>query len=216
MVLVSGRRGGYYGCLNARRKTCGNRLTIQRLKLERIILSGLRETILTEANLNRILQARRTEADKRKQEFIDLLATKRSEQTKLTREIENYIGFIKAGNFSKTVTRKLEEAEKKSESLEDEIKGLIPLAEGVTPASHKDRLKSQLEALKQALGGPEGQLIRALRDLLDGINLEPTIPQRAHQKRYVAHLMVRWSVLFEAQHSRYSPIHSEPQTLALY
>ncbi|MCH9634264.1 MAG: hypothetical protein S4CHLAM7_10100 [Chlamydiae bacterium] len=51
MVQVSGKGGGYYGCYNNKRKTCSNKLMIQRKKAEAHILQNLNERILTAENL---------------------------------------------------------------------------------------------------------------------------------------------------------------------
>ena len=42
---VSGRKGGYYGCVKARRSICDNRLLVRRKKAERVILTSLRDRI---------------------------------------------------------------------------------------------------------------------------------------------------------------------------
>ena len=46
MALVSGKGSGYYGCLNASRKSCDNRVLISRKRLEDKLLSALNEQVL--------------------------------------------------------------------------------------------------------------------------------------------------------------------------
>lgn len=43
MVQVSGKGGGYYGCYNAKRKSCTNKLLISRKRVEAIILNDLKK-----------------------------------------------------------------------------------------------------------------------------------------------------------------------------
>jgi len=47
MIQVSGRAGGYYGCYNAKRESCDNKLLISRRQVEVIILNDLKEKFLT-------------------------------------------------------------------------------------------------------------------------------------------------------------------------
>lgn len=51
MVQVSGKSGGYYGCYNAKRKTCNNTLKISRKRVEKIIIENLKSKILTSDNI---------------------------------------------------------------------------------------------------------------------------------------------------------------------
>lgn len=56
MVLVSGKGSDYYGCYNTKRKTCSNKLLIARNKVEKIILSELKEKLLIAENLEYIFK----------------------------------------------------------------------------------------------------------------------------------------------------------------
>lgn len=41
IAQVSGKGGGYYGCLGATKKACGNRLLVRRKLAERVLLLAL-------------------------------------------------------------------------------------------------------------------------------------------------------------------------------
>ena len=56
MVQVSGKGGGYYGCYNAKRKSCTNKLLVPRKRIEAIILNDLKEKFLTAENLKYIYE----------------------------------------------------------------------------------------------------------------------------------------------------------------
>lgn len=45
IVLISGKGGGYYGCYNAKRRTCTNNLLVPRKRIERAIIAELKERI---------------------------------------------------------------------------------------------------------------------------------------------------------------------------
>ena len=51
IVLVSGKGSGYYGCYNSKRKTCENKLLVPRKRVEKTIISELKEKILTRENV---------------------------------------------------------------------------------------------------------------------------------------------------------------------
>jgi len=51
IVLVSGKGSGYYGCFNAKRKTCNNTLLVPRKRIEETIISDLKTKISTVENI---------------------------------------------------------------------------------------------------------------------------------------------------------------------
>lgn len=51
LVQVSIKRGGYYGCDNARKHSCKNKLRLSRRGVEAIILNDLKEKFLTVQSL---------------------------------------------------------------------------------------------------------------------------------------------------------------------
>ncbi len=51
IVLLSGKRSGYYGCYNSKRHKCTNHLLVPRKRLETTILSELQSRILTTENI---------------------------------------------------------------------------------------------------------------------------------------------------------------------
>ena len=61
MAQVSGKGGGYYGCLSARKGACTNRLLVIRNVCERIILSTVGQRLASTGNLMYIM--RKVEAE---------------------------------------------------------------------------------------------------------------------------------------------------------
>ena len=57
-------------------------------------------------------------------EVPELIKKKSSQYEKLLSEIQNYLNFVKVGNFSKAVSEALKEAERRSDNLKEEIKSL--------------------------------------------------------------------------------------------
>jgi aspartate/glutamate racemase len=56
VILISGKGSGYYGCYNARRKSCHNTLLVPRKRIEQIILQELQQKLLTTENLEYIFK----------------------------------------------------------------------------------------------------------------------------------------------------------------
>ncbi len=60
VVEISGKGGGCYGCDNAKRKACKNKLLIPRKRIETIIIDDLKEKFLTSENLRYIYDESRS------------------------------------------------------------------------------------------------------------------------------------------------------------
>ena len=104
MVQVSGKSGGYYGCYNAKRKTCNNTLKISRKRVEKIIIENLKSKILTSDNIEYVYKNIEKHVAKTLNEVPEELKQKRTQSDKIQTELQNLLNFIKAGNFSKVVS----------------------------------------------------------------------------------------------------------------
>ena len=101
IVQICGKSGGYYGCYNAKRKTCNNKLTIQRKRLEAILLQSIKEKFLTAENIKYIFDNVEKAIAKTMNEVPTEVKQKKAQMEKIQTELQNLLGFIKAGNFSK-------------------------------------------------------------------------------------------------------------------
>ena len=61
IALVSGHRGGYYGCSAAARHACSNRVRVPRRVAEKVILGALRDRLLQPEPVSRVLDRVREE-----------------------------------------------------------------------------------------------------------------------------------------------------------
>ncbi len=95
MVQISGKGEGYYGCYNNKRKTCDNKLLIQRKKIETHILENLKDHLLTVENLKYIYDNVEKEVLKSLNEMPEELKEKRHQQEKIQAELQNLLNFIK-------------------------------------------------------------------------------------------------------------------------
>lgn len=99
IVLVSGKGTGYYGCYNSRRKTCQNMFLIPRKRVEETIIKELAEKILTAENIEYVYERVEKVAREGMNTLPDLMKKKKLQHEKLQQEIENYLNFVRMGNF---------------------------------------------------------------------------------------------------------------------
>ncbi|NDD58354.1 MAG: hypothetical protein EBZ47_03765 [Chlamydiae bacterium] len=117
IVQVCGKAGGCYGCHQAKRKTCSNKLTIPRKRLEEILLEHLKQNLLTAENLKYVYDNVEKEIEKTLEAVPEELKQKRAQHEKIQAELQNLLNFIKIGNFLKVVSDALTDAEGRSDDL---------------------------------------------------------------------------------------------------
>jgi len=173
IVLISGKGSGYYGCYNAKRKTCSNTLTISRKRIEKCIISDLKETILTAENVEYVYKNLEKVIASGLNDAPELIKKKKAQYEKLFSEIQNYLNFIKSGNFSKAVSEALKEAENKGELLNQEIVSLDFQKQNSFKAPPKEWINHRLEKLHETLNKNTTSSALALKELLGAVQLEP-------------------------------------------
>jgi hypothetical protein len=150
-VLISSKGSGYYGCYNAKRKSCNNNLLVPRKRIEQIIISELKQKLLTAENLSYVYKNVEKLAASELNEVPALIKKKRLQQEKLLSEIQNYLNFIKMGNLSKAVSDVLNEAEKRSENLKQEVNSLEFQQQNTFKAPPKEWIDLRLERSRETL-----------------------------------------------------------------
>ncbi|MDP8266267.1 MAG: recombinase family protein [Candidatus Aceula meridiana] len=207
ILLVSGKGLGYYGCYNARRKTCNNTLLVPRKRLEQIIIGKLREKLLTTNNLEYVYRNIEKLIASGLNEVPELTKKKKAQLEKIKTEMHNYLNFIRAGNFSKTVSEALNEAEKKNSELEQEITALEFQQNNNFKAPPKEWISHRLERLTETLNKDTVASSSALKELLSPITLEPILNKEVDLYR-----------LFEGNDKEFKPYyvaHTKINTLSL-
>ncbi|MCH9633992.1 MAG: hypothetical protein S4CHLAM7_07260 [Chlamydiae bacterium] len=209
MVQVSGKGGGYYGCYNNKRKTCSNKLMIQRKKAEAHILQNLKERILTAENLKYVYENLEKEINKSLNEVPEELKQKKCQFDKVQKELKNLLNFIKAGNFSNVVSVAITDAENRSEKIKDEMSGLEYQRKSSFKAPPKEWIEHRLENFQETLSQNTKASALALKGLFETIEME-AVPSECFvengqliQKRayYVAHSHVDSLALLESKGS---------------
>jgi hypothetical protein len=211
IVLISGKGGGYYGCYNAKRKTCSNPLIVPRKRIEEIIIKELQNTILTAENVEYVYKKVEKLAAQGLNEIPELVTKKKAQYEKLQQEINNYLNFIRMGNLSKAVAEALEGAEKKNEELKQEIGSLEFQKENRFKSPPQEWIKYRLDNLKETLNKNTVSSSLALKELLGPIELEPVTskendfynlyehPDRDFKPYYIAHTKIRTLALLDEE-----------------
>lgn len=175
MVQISGKGGGYYGCYNNKRRTCGNKLLIQRKKTEHYILQHLKEKLLTAENLKYVYDNVEKEIARSLHEVPEELKQKKHQHEKIQAELQNLLNFIKAGNFSKIVSEALSDAEGRCEKVKEEIQGLEFQRKAAFKSPPKEWIEYRLDNLCATLNQNTKTSGLSLKDLLGTIEMAPVM-----------------------------------------
>ena len=189
--------------------SCSNTLLIPRKRIERILVQELREKLLTMENLEYVYGNIEKLVAAGLNEVPELTKKKKAQYEKIKTEIENYLNFIRMGNFSKTVSEALSEAEKKNSELEQEITALEFQKENTFKTPPKEWINHRLERLNETLNKNTVASALALKELLGTVTLEPVLSKasdlyqlfeggdREFKPYYVAHTKIQTLALLE-------------------
>ncbi|MCK4947752.1 MAG: recombinase family protein [Candidatus Aureabacteria bacterium] len=212
VVLVGGKGSGYYGCYNAKRKTCDNTLLVPRNRVEQTIISELKGKILTHQNLECVYKKLEKLVSKGLNKTPELIKKKKSQHDKVFLEIQNYLNYIKVGNFSSAVSEALKEAESKSKTLKDELKSLEYQKDNTFKSPPKEWINHRLDRLHETLSKNTTSSALALKEILGTIKLEPVTDknsdfyyivsngEKKFKPSYVAHTKIQTLALLDEKH----------------
>ncbi len=136
-----------------------------------------------------------------------MIKKKNSQYEKLLSEIQNYLNFVKVGNFSKAVSEALKEAERKSDNLKEEIKSLEFQKENSFKSPPKEWIDHRLERLHEILSKNTVSSTLALKEVLGTIQLEPISDEESDFYYIISN--------GEKKFKPYYVAHTKIQTLAL-
>jgi hypothetical protein len=97
IAQVSGKGGGYYGCLAAARGRFENKLLVRRSLTERIVLDAMRDVLTQPDNVHYAIERAEVEIRDLLGEGEDHLRVKRAELEAEERRVTNFIEFIAEG-----------------------------------------------------------------------------------------------------------------------
>lgn len=124
IAQVSGKGGGYYGCLGAAKGTCDNKMLVRRKLTENVIIKAVREGLSSTKHVRYVLKQVEQEVSKL---YSDVPETIRLKETELTAEesrLTNFVEFIGEGRGSTALGKAMLETERRIDALKTELKGL--------------------------------------------------------------------------------------------
>lgn len=176
IAKVSGKGGGYYGCLGAAKGSCENRLLVRRTLAERIITAGVREKLSSTENLAYILKRVEESVARMCSDVPETIRLKEAELQAEERRVANFIEFVAEGRGSKSVAGALEISEKKVHDLTGELSLLRQSQDKVFKAPPLPWIEERVATIQEVLERRTEKSALLLRKVLGKIKLEPVKP----------------------------------------
>ena len=176
IALVSGKGSGYYGCTNASRKSCDNKVLISRKRLEKKLLAALLDEVLQPEVLDAVYQ--RT-AEKVKEQFAHVPEQLRLRKIELNRaetRVHNFIEFIASGRATPSLADALSQAEELVKTLSDDVASLEEAKDHAFTPPPKAWIESRVPALTDLLEQRTERSALAFRRLAGPVVLTPKKP----------------------------------------
>jgi site-specific DNA recombinase len=177
IAQVSGKNGGYYGCLAATKAACGNGTLVRRTLAEKIILGAVQDQISDPEQIAYVLRRVEKEIAKLRSDLPDTLKLKEAELTAEQRRMANFVDFIGEGRGSQALAKALIESEHRVDALSDEVDGLRRSREKIFRPPPTEWLSDRLGNLQEVLEQRTARSAQTLRTLLGPITLQPVTPE---------------------------------------
>ena len=124
IAQVSGKSGGYYGCLAATEGACENKALVRRTLAEKVILETVSERISEPEQIAYVLHRVEEEIAKLRSDLPDTLKLKEAELSAEQRRLTNFLDFIGEGRGSRALAKALVETERRVATLTAEVESL--------------------------------------------------------------------------------------------
>lgn len=174
IAQVSGKGGGYYGCGSAAKAACDNRLLVRRRVVEKVVLSALRDRVVTADNVDYILGRVEGEVERLTANLPEALRLKQAELAAEERKIGNFVGFIGEGRGSRALADALAVAEARADQLRGDISILEQTRTNTIQRPPRVWIEERLARVQHLLEQDTGRSALVLRKVLGPIRLEPT------------------------------------------
>ncbi|MEO6027099.1 MAG: recombinase family protein, partial [Candidatus Binatia bacterium] len=174
---VSGKSGGYYGCLSAARRACGNRLLVRRGVAEAKLMEIVRAQICDAGRVHAVLEAVGREVQRLCADLPENLKLKRASLAAEERKIANFIDFIGDGKGTRALSQALGEAEQRATTLRDEIGVLDSASQNVFEAPPAEWVIERIAKLQDLLERATVRSAILLRQVLGPVTLTAIHPE---------------------------------------
>jgi hypothetical protein len=174
IAQVSGKAGGYYGCLGATKNACDNRVLVRRKLAERVILSAVKEKLCSTDHLQYLLQRVEQEIRELNRDLPETIKIKQAEHESEKRRIQNFVEFVAEGRGSRALGEALAASERRADELRGELAALRRSQDAVFQASALAWIEERVATIQQVLERHTERSALLLRKLLGMVTLEPT------------------------------------------
>ncbi len=212
-ALVGGQRGGYYGCIRARRHICDNRLTVGRKKAERILLGAIVERLVEPGAVRHALRRVSEEVARLAGDLGGLVARKQAETDAARLRLRNLVSFVGLGKAAGSVALadEIVEVEARVSRLDAELAELRAPEQPAFPVPSEDWVASRVASAQQLLERRTSESAALLRQLLGKVVLEPVGPDPGRRRRhYLAHTALDTLALLDRSGPRGGPDGDSP------
>ena len=177
IAKVSGKSGGYYGCLGAAKGACDNRVLVRRTLAERIITAEVRERLASTENLAYVLKRVEESVARMCSDVPETIKLKEAELQAEERRVANFIEFVADGRGSKAVAGALTISEQKVQGLTSELGMLRQGRDRVFKAPPLPWIEERVATIQEVLERRTEKSALLLRKVLGKIKLEPVKPE---------------------------------------
>ena len=171
---VSGKGGGYYGCIGATKGACDNKLLVRRSLVEKIILDMVQEQLTDPQHIEYVLRRVAAEVGKLYTHVPESIRLKETELTAEQRRLANFVDFIAEGRGSRTLAQALFDSERKVGALKEELESLHRCRGKVFQVPPIEWIQERLTKLKEILERNSDRSGPLPLKLLGPLRLEPT------------------------------------------
>jgi len=174
IAQVSGKSGGYYGCLGATKGACENRLLVRRTLTERVVLAAVREKLVSAENLHYVLKRVEKEIARACVDMPEKIRLMEAEVRAEERRVTNFVEFIGTGQGSKALAHAMVQSERNVEELRSGLAQLRYSQVSAFKAPPKEWIEEKMTTMQKTLEQRTQRSALLLRNLLGKISLEPT------------------------------------------
>ncbi len=183
---VSGKGGGYFGCLGTKIGKCDNKVNVRRSVLENLILDDVKQLLSEPENIQSVLNSVANKMKELYSEFPNKITRREKELASEERKLNNFINFIGEGKGTRSLNHALIESENKIDKLKNEIHVLQTSHSKAVQAPPVRWIQNRLNHIQHLLERNISESAMVLRKLLGPIELEPVFPETG-RPYYLAH-----------------------------
>ena len=176
ITLVSGKGSGYYGCHNANRKSCNNKILISRKRLESLFMEALSQKVFKPEHIDLIYKKVAKEIQKQFSHIPEEIRLKKIELNKMETRVHRFVEFIAEAKATASIATALEDAEKAVEKLKIEIGSLEMTKHDAFEPPPVEWIDHRIKQIQNVLESKTEKSALVLRKLFGKITLTPTIP----------------------------------------